>query len=60
MKECINCKAKNRSEDAYCRNCGCYIQSNKYYILINVMIIFLILGNIGLIVLFIASYIVIK
>lgn len=38
MKECINCKAKNKDMDIYCRNCGCKIKSNSYYVLINIMI----------------------
>lgn len=58
MKECNNCKAKNRDTDIYCRNCGCYIQSNKHYILVNIMIILLIVCIILLIILFIASYII--
>lgn len=57
MKECINCKAKNRDTDQYCRNCGCYMQTNKHYVLFNIMIVFLIICILTLVALFIASYI---
>lgn len=60
MKECINCKSKNRSGDKFCRNCGCFMQTNSHYILINVMISILTICIVGLIVLFVASYIVLK
>ena len=60
MKECINCKAKNRDTDIYCRNCGCYMQSNGHYVLINIMITFLVIAILGLIALFIASYMITK
>lgn len=60
MKECINCKAKNRDADIYCRNCGCHMQSNGQYVLINIMIAFLVICILGLIALFIASYMVLK
>lgn len=60
MKECINCKAKNRDTDIYCRNCGCYMQSNGHYVLINIMIVLLSICIFGLIVLFIASYMILK
>lgn len=58
MKECMNCKAKNRTTDIYCRNCGYHIQSNGHYILINTIIVFLIIGIIGIIALFISSYMI--
>ena len=60
MKECINCKAKKRDTDIYCRNCGRYMQSNGQYVLINIMIAFLVICILGLIALFIASYMVLK
>lgn len=60
MKECINCKAKNRDTDIYCRNCGCYMQSNGHYVLINIMIVLLSICIFGLIVQFIASYMILK
>ena len=60
MKKCINCNSNIRETDIYCRNCGCLLQSNKSYIIINVMIVFIILGIIGMIALFIASYLVAK
>ncbi len=58
MKECINCKAKNRDTDLYCRNCGNYMQSTTYYVIINIMICFISIAILGLIVLFITSYMV--
>ena len=60
MKECINCKAQNRDTDIYCRNCGCYMKTNSHYILINVMIVSLVICILGLIALFIASYMILK
>lgn len=60
MKKCINCKWDIRDTDKYCRNCGCLLQSNNNYILINVIIIFIILIIIGMIALFIASYLISK
>jgi len=58
MKECMNCKAKNRDTDIYCRNCGCVMKKNSYYVFINMGIAFLVIGIIALIILFIASYMV--
>ena len=49
MKKCINCKWDIRDTDKYCRNCGCPLQSNNNYILINVIIIFIVLIIIGMI-----------
>lgn len=60
MKKCINCNWDVRETDTYCRNCGCPLQSNKSYIIINVIIVFIILGIIGMVALFIASYLVTK
>lgn len=60
MKECINCKAKNRTSDIYCRNCGCYIKNNRPYIIVNIMIALLVLAIVLLIILFISSYIIVK
>ena len=60
MKKCINCKWDIRDTDAYCRNCGCPLQSNKNYIITNVIMGFIILGIIGMVALFIASYLVSK
>lgn len=57
MKKCINCKCNVKDTDIYCRNCGCLLQSNKNYIMTNVLIIFLIFGIIFIIGLFFASYI---
>ncbi len=58
MKKCLNCDWDVRDTDTYCRNCGCPLQSNKNYILINVIITFIILGIILMIALFVASYLV--
>lgn len=60
MKVCINCKNKVRDTDTYCRNYGCYMQKNAHYILINVTIAFLFIAIVGLIALFIASYMILK
>ncbi len=57
MRKCINCKCNVRDNDIYCRNCGCYLQSNKSNVLINVITVFIVLGIIFMIVLFVASYI---
>ena len=40
MKKCLNCKWNVRDTDTYCRNCGCSLQSNKNYIITNVIITF--------------------
>ena len=60
MKVCLNCHKQAQENDIYCRNCGCLIQKNAYYILINVFIVFLSIAIIAMIVLFIASYLVEK
>ena len=60
MKKCLNCKWDVRDTDTYCRNCGCPLQSNNNYIIVNVMIVFIVLGMIGMVALFIASYLVSK
>ncbi len=58
MKECINCKKNVRDNDIYCRYCGCLQKGNGHYVLLDVMIIFIIICIIGLIILFISSYLV--
>ncbi len=58
MKKCLNCKSDVRDTDRYCRNCGCPIEEDKNYVFTNVLIIFVIIGLIGMIALFIASYLV--
>lgn len=60
MKKCLNCKWNVRDTDNYCRNCGCSLQSNKNYIITNVIITFIVLGMFFMVALFIASYIVSK
>ena len=60
MKKCLNCNWDVRDKDTYCRNCGCFLQSNKNYIITNVIIILIIIGIIGMIALFIASYLISK
>ena len=60
MKKCLNCDKDVKDDDIYCRNCGCVIQSNKNYIILNIMIFILEIGIIGLIILFIASFLVYK
>ena len=58
MKKCLNCKSVVRENDIYCRNCGCSLQSNTSYVLLNVLSVFLIFGIIFMIILFISSYLV--
>ena len=60
MKKCLNCKWDVRETDIYCRNCGCPLQTNKSYVLTNVIMVFIVIGMIGMIALFIASYLVSK
>ena len=56
MKECLNCKRVVRENDVYCRNCGCLLQSNKNYILTNIVIVLIIMMIILMIIMFITSY----
>ncbi len=56
MRECLNCKSIVREEDTYCRNCGCLLESNKKYIVTNVIIVLIIILIIIMFILFIASY----
>ena len=60
MKKCLNCKWDVRDTDTYCRNCGCSLQSNKNYIITNVIVVFIVIGMILMVALFIASYLVSK
>lgn len=60
MKKCLNCKRDVRDTDTYCRNCGCSLQSNKNYIITNVIVTFIVIGMILMVTLFIASYLVSK
>ena len=60
MKKCLNCKRDVRDTDIYCRNCGCSLQSNKNYIITNVIVAFIVIGMILMVALFIASYLVSK
>lgn len=56
MKKCLNCKSDVRDTDIYCRNCGCLLQSNKHYVLQNVLTAVALLGYVALIALIVASY----
>ena len=58
MKKCLNCNEVIRDKDIYCRNCGVHLKSNKSYIITNVIIVFISLGILFMIALFIASYLV--
>ncbi len=60
MKKCLNCHNMVKEEDNFCRHCGIKIQGNNHYILINVLKVFVIIGWILLILLFVASFIVYK
>lgn len=56
MKKCINCESNIRETDIFCRNCGCKVHKNSYYILINFAIVIISIGLLLLLALFIASY----
>ena len=58
MKKCMNCNAKNRDTDKYCRNCGCLLKNSFYYIVINILIILFVIIILFTVILFIASYFV--
>jgi len=58
MKKCKNCNALIRENDKYCRNCGILIQNDFNIIINNIFTGLILIGNIFLIILFIASYIV--
>ena len=58
MRMCYNCKRINRENDKYCRNCGLLIKNNKYYILINIGTVIVLIALIFIIVLFTASYLI--
>lgn len=60
MKTCLNCQSDVRDTDKFCRNCGCPLESNSHYIFLNVLIAFVTLAILGLIALFIASYMIMK
>ena len=55
---CVNCENKIEQNDKYCRKCGIKIEKNAYYVLVNIMIFIAIIAIIGIIVLFIASFLV--
>lgn len=56
MKKCLNCQKEIKDNDKYCRNCGCLIEKNSHYILVNILTILVTVAIIILIILFIASY----
>ena len=58
MKKCLNCKWDVRDTDTYCRNCGCMLESNKRYVIINVLTVIVIIGLIFMAALFVASYLI--
>lgn len=60
MKVCYNCHSDVRDSDIYCRTCGSYLTKNSYHVLINIGIVLISIAIIGLIILFIASYLVNK
>ena len=51
MKVCLNCQSDIRDTDKYCRKCGYKVQSKAYYIILNVMIIFMSISLVGLVIL---------
>jgi len=60
MKKCLNCNYDIKEKDVYCRNCGCLIQSDNNYIIINIMIFIIVLATIFCILLFISSFFVFR
>ena len=58
MKKCLNCNWDVRDSDKYCRNCGYPLQSNKSYVFTNVIIVFIVIGIMLMLMLFLSSYIV--
>lgn len=60
MKKCINCESNIRDNDVYCRNCGCGIKSNAYYVMYKVITIILVIAILLMITLFITSYYITK
>ena len=58
MKKCLNCKSDIRDTDSYCRNCGCPTKEDKNYVITNVLIILVIIGIIGMVALFVSSFLV--
>ena len=60
MKTCLNCNQTVRDTDKFCRNCGCKLTSDKHYVLLNVLLVFLVLALGGLVLLFVASYVIMK
>lgn len=58
MKKCFNCKAINKNDDIYCRNCGCKIKRNIHYIFVNIGTFIAFLWLIFVVILFITSFIV--
>jgi hypothetical protein len=57
MKKCLNCAHDIRNTDIHCRNCGCKLESSKKIVLFKVLTVFVIIGILFMIALFIASYI---
>ena len=55
MKKCLNCKNSNKDFDKYCRNCGCVLNKNYYYIIINILIIMFSIGILLMVILFAIS-----
>lgn len=58
MHKCYNCLDYIKDSDKFCRNCGCKIRKNSYYVFINILMFFLIIIIIIVILLFLASYLV--
>ena len=44
MNKCLNCGKDVKDNDIFCRNCGVKIQSDKNYVLINILTVFVIIG----------------
>ena len=58
MKKCKNCDALIRDNDKYCRNCGIPLHGDLYILICNIFTVFIVLGIIFFVLLFIASYFV--
>ncbi len=58
MRKCINCKNDVKKKDIYCRNCGCRQYSAIHYILMDIAMVIVVIGLIGIIALLVTSYII--
>lgn len=57
MKKCLNCNSVVKTDDTFCRNCGCNLISNRKFVFTGVINVLLVIALIFMIMLIIASYI---